>query len=73
LLTWCSYAKASSGNLVILERAAAKVPDGVQSTAVVLEGRIGEAIVGQIQAGDRIWWRWDREAVASSARCCSAA
>lgn len=35
----------------MLEQAKARVPSGVQSTAVVLEGRVGEAIVGQVNAG----------------------
>jgi nucleotide-binding universal stress UspA family protein len=35
----------------MLEQAEAKVPTDVQSTALVLEGRVGEAIVSQVRAG----------------------
>jgi nucleotide-binding universal stress UspA family protein len=35
----------------MLEQAAARVPDGARSTALPLEGRVGEAIVGQVRAG----------------------
>jgi nucleotide-binding universal stress UspA family protein len=35
----------------MLEQAEARVPDGVRSTALVLEGRVGEAIVRQVRAG----------------------
>lgn len=35
----------------ILEQAEAKVPNGVPSTELLLEGRVGEAIVGQVRAG----------------------
>jgi nucleotide-binding universal stress UspA family protein len=35
----------------MLEQAEARVPDGVGSTALVLEGRVGEAIVRQARAG----------------------
>lgn len=35
----------------ILDQAAARVPDSLRSTGVVLEGRVGEVIVGQVRAG----------------------
>jgi nucleotide-binding universal stress UspA family protein len=35
----------------MLEQAEARVPDGVGSTALVLQGRVGEAIVRQARAG----------------------
>lgn len=57
----------------ILERAQARVPEGVKANTVLLEGRVGEAIIERIRAAGHDLVAMGSRGVASCARWCWAA